>query len=144
MSVFKLPKRLCIELNMMLAKFWWGNNQKTNCVHWCSWEKMRDQKDRGGLGFRDFDCFNLALLAKQGWRLIQNPRSMVAMIFREKYFRSSSFLEAKLGHCPSLIWRSIWNATELLRKGLRWRVGNEKNIKIWGQKWIPSSSTLSI
>ncbi|KAF5452148.1 hypothetical protein F2P56_027178 [Juglans regia] len=53
MSVFKLPKRLCNELNMMLAKFWWGNSQKTNCVHWCSWEKMGDQKDRGGLGFRD-------------------------------------------------------------------------------------------
>lgn len=86
----------------------------------------------------------MALLAKQGWRFIQNPSSLVAKIFREKYFRSSSFLEAKLGHCPSLIWRSVWKAADLLRKGLRWRVGDGKNIKIWGQRWVPIPSTFCI
>lgn len=40
MSVFKLPKKLCKEINVMLSKFWWGNQQKTNGIQWRSWEKM--------------------------------------------------------------------------------------------------------
>jgi hypothetical protein len=35
-------------------------------------------KDSGGLGFQDLENFNEALLTKQGWRLVQNPTSLVA------------------------------------------------------------------
>lgn len=64
---------------------------------------MRKPKGKGGLGFRDLKCFNMALLAKQGWIIIQNSKSMVTKIFKEKYFRSTSLLEAKLGHKPFFI-----------------------------------------
>lgn len=32
----------------------------------------------GGLGFRRVHEFNLALLAKQGWRLLTDPSSLVS------------------------------------------------------------------
>jgi len=41
---------------------------------------MGRSKAAGGLGFRDLVLFNQALLAKQGWRLIQNPSSLSAQI----------------------------------------------------------------
>lgn len=58
-------------------------------------------KNKGGLGFRDLECFNEALLAKEAWRFLCNPSSMVARIMKEKYFRSLKLLDAKLGHGPS-------------------------------------------
>lgn len=51
---------------------------------------MGKSKENCGLGFRDLASFNLALLAKQAWRLLQNPYSKVAKIYREKYFRNST------------------------------------------------------
>jgi hypothetical protein len=107
MSVFKIPKTLCNEINSMMARFWWGHKENDKKVAWMSWKKMGKAKKIGGLGFRDLQCFNTALLAKQGWRLIQNPDSLVAMVLKEKYFPNGSFLDSQLSKRPSYVWRSI-------------------------------------
>lgn len=54
-------------------------------------------KGKGGLGFRDLESFNLALLVKQGWRFLKSLESLAAVVFKEKYFRHSNLMEAKLG-----------------------------------------------
>ena len=81
MSMFLLPKTLCKDNNAMMSKFWWGHKGNDKRIAWMSWSKMGKGKERGGLGFRDLESFNLALLAKQEWRLLQNPDSLVAKIF---------------------------------------------------------------
>jgi hypothetical protein len=41
-------------------------------------------------------AFNEALLAKQGWRLLINPQSLVARILKAKYYPNKDFLKEKL------------------------------------------------
>jgi hypothetical protein len=118
MSVFQLPKTLCKDINSLMSKFWWGSKLEDNKAVWMSWSKMGRTKERGGLGFRDLEWFNLALLAKQGWRIIQNPDSLASKILKKKYFPQSSFLNSQLGCQPLYIWRSFWNARNLLEEGL--------------------------
>jgi hypothetical protein len=74
------------------------------------------------------------MLAKQGWRLIHNPESLVALILKEKYYPTVGFQNAQLGSNPSFAWRSIVNAKDVLEWGLMWRVGNGEDIQIWGDK----------
>jgi len=76
-------------------------------------KKMRRSKSIGGLGFRDLIMFNKALLAKQGWRLIQNPDSLIAQVPRAKYFPRDSFLSSVVGTRPSFVWRSLLFAIDL-------------------------------
>jgi hypothetical protein len=72
-------------------------------------------KKERGLGFRDFHCFNKALLAKQIWRLWKNPNSLIAEIIKAKYHPNESVLEANLGKKPSFAWRSIVIPEEFIR-----------------------------
>jgi hypothetical protein len=137
MSVFQLSKKLYQDITSMMSRFWWGHKDKKWYMAWMSWKKMGKGKEEGGLGFQDLELFNLALLAKQGWRLIQNPKSLVARIMKAKYYPDTNFLEAEIGRNPSYAWRSIWNSKKLLKEGLIWRVGNGENIKIWEHPWIP-------
>jgi hypothetical protein len=79
---------------------------------------MGISKDQGGLGFRDLIMFNKALLAKQMWRMMQNPESLVGLIMKAKYFTNNSLLEAKLGPRPSMARRSLLASKELIQNGV--------------------------
>ena len=126
MSCFKLPDSLFKELNSMMSNFWWEQKEKERKMAWTSWEKLCTPKKEGGMSFRDLRAFNLALLAKQGWRIQQNPGFMVHRVFKAKYFGGSSFKDAQLGSRPSYMWRSIMAAKENVEKGFRWVIGNGK------------------
>ena len=75
--------------------------------------------------------FNKALLAKQGWHLQMGGDSPVYKVLKAKYFPTTDFIRASMGHNPSYTWRSLISAQNLIIEGMRWRVGNGENIKVW-------------
>ncbi|KAL5539671.1 hypothetical protein UlMin_043672 [Ulmus minor] len=107
MSCFKLPKKLIKDIYRLISRFWWGSSASHKKLHWAKWDALCQSKEKGGLGFRDLEGFNKALLAKQGWRLIRSPDSLVGKVLKACYYPNCSFLEAKLGSSPSFSWRTI-------------------------------------
>jgi hypothetical protein len=51
-------------------------------------------KSHGGIGFRDVKNFNMAMLGKQGWRLMTKPDSLCARVLKGKYFPQGEFMNA--------------------------------------------------
>ncbi|XP_062007430.1 uncharacterized protein LOC133724663 [Rosa rugosa] len=78
MSVFQLTKNFCDDLEQMCARFWWGSTLDKKKIHWKTWKALCNPKEEGGLGFRSLSNFNSAMLAKQAWRVINNPSSLIA------------------------------------------------------------------
>ncbi|KAA3482721.1 reverse transcriptase [Gossypium australe] len=118
MSCFLFPKALCERIESKLVRFWWQKGPGKRGIHWCQWRFLCRPKEEGGLGFRRMAHFNISLLAKQGWRLLNYPNSLVAQVFKAKYFPENNFLNSSLGSSCSYIWRSIWATKDTLEKGL--------------------------
>ena len=89
MSSFLLPLEICENLASAIAQFSWSSNPPKRGIHWAKWENMCAPREEGGVGFRTIHEFNLALLAKQLWRLVQYPDSLVARVLKGKYYRLS-------------------------------------------------------
>uniref|UniRef100_A0A2N9EC60 Reverse transcriptase domain-containing protein n=1 Tax=Fagus sylvatica TaxID=28930 RepID=A0A2N9EC60_FAGSY len=137
MSCFSLPKSFCKDVDALVANFWWGQSKEGNKIHWANWKKMCMPKEKGGMGFRDLYSFNQAMLAKQGWRFLQDQHSLVYRVYKAKYFPKCSLMEANLGTNPSFIWRSLLKGRDTLVKGIKWKVGDGRSINVWRDKWLP-------
>jgi hypothetical protein len=135
MSCFDLIKTLCEQMGMMICRWWWAQNDKENKMHWLSWEQLIKPKEEGGLGFRDLYGFNIAMLARQGWRMLMNPESLCARVLKARYFPNSSILEATPNRGISYSW-SIPKGVRLLKEGLIWRIGDGSSVNIWTDQWI--------
>lgn len=118
-----------------MADFWWRNSRDSKALHRKVWDQLSKPKKEGGLGFKDIEAFNLALLGKQLWRMATTDNLMVK-VFKGRYFVKSDPLTVKLGSNPSYAWKSIHAAQELIRRGARKTIGNGRNSLVWKDLWI--------
>uniref|UniRef100_A0A2N9F767 RNase H type-1 domain-containing protein n=1 Tax=Fagus sylvatica TaxID=28930 RepID=A0A2N9F767_FAGSY len=137
MSCFRLPAQLCSEIEVLIRKFWWGANGDKGKMHWIKWRNMCQSKSQGGLGFRELEKFNKALLGKQVWRLLHNTKSLFYKVFKAKFFPSGTIMEAQQTTRGSYAWKSILGARDLIKNGTIWRVGDGSHINIWTDNWLP-------
>jgi hypothetical protein len=130
MGCFDITKTLCDQISAMVCRYWWNQQEGKHKIHWLSWETMIKPKKEGGLGFRDIHAFNIAMMSKQAWRLLQKPDSLCSRVLQAKYYPGCTCLEAQARPGISYSWRSILGGVELLKKGLIWRVGDGENLNI--------------
>ncbi|XP_057997941.1 uncharacterized protein LOC110671428 [Hevea brasiliensis] len=138
MSCFKLPTGIIGDLEKLAAKFWWRKSFDSVNIHWLSWKRLSCSKSLGGLGFKELNLFNVALLAKQAWRVIKTPEALRVKVLKGVYFPSSYFLRAGKRNNPSWDWKSLLEGREALSKELRWNVVGPSFLDAWNEPWIPS------
>ena len=121
-----------------------GDKGKKKRIHWKQWEELCCFKLDGGLGFKDLESFNLAMLAKQWWRLIQNDSSLSYKVSKARYFPRLN--PNKASKCPnaSYLWKSLLEGRKMIKESSIWRVGDGKQIDVWKNKWLKKSPSFKV
>lgn len=127
MSLFQLPKKLRNNIGFAMSKFQWSFGKNDKRIHQKKWEKMRIQKSKGGMSFRNLTAFNQALLTKQIWRILFTPNSLDSTTLR-----------------PFFMQLSLVSSIPLVKEGLYWSIGNGYHTNIWGDKWISRPTSFKV
>ena len=92
-SCFKVPEYVCTKMDSIVRAFWWGHEPGERKLHMLNWDKICHPRRYGGLGFKKFHPMNQAMLAKQYWRIVQHPNSLLARTYKAKYHPTCSIQE---------------------------------------------------
>lgn len=138
MSCYLIPLDIGNKISVAVARFWWSTGNNNHSMHWVALDKICVPAEEGGLGFRDFRDFNLALLAKQVWRLLTYPHSLIARFLKGRYYRHSNPLVTRKANSPSFGWNSLMASKPILVDGIKRTIGTGVETKVWEDAWIPA------
>lgn len=107
-----------------------------------SWDKILRPKCEGGLGIRKTQDVNAALLVKLGWKIIKEPDNLWTKVVSAKYLTKEDFLDVKKSATASRIWKYVLVHRYLLKRGIRWCLGNGNKIRFWYDNWMEDSPSI--
>ncbi|XP_026451554.1 uncharacterized protein LOC113351853 [Papaver somniferum] len=140
MDCFKLPKQTRKDLNKLQRDFFWGKSLKNPKGYYPKvWTAVCKPKDMGGLGFKNMELFNSAMITKIGWRLERDKDSLWYQLMDAKHLigRNVLNMDTKSKDDDSWIWKDILEGINNIQQYSSWRIGNEKKIRFWEDIWIP-------
>jgi hypothetical protein len=139
MSTCKFPKKLCNDLNGVIQKFWWNPRKEgSRSFTPLAWNELCKPLSAGGLGFRSFESFNEAMIAKLAWWVLSGRDSFCVKILKAKYRVNSNWLHANPSNSVSFSWKGIEGVKFTLVKGACRLGGSGVSILVWNDPWIPS------
>jgi hypothetical protein len=93
------------------------------------------------MSFQDIELFNLAMLARQAWRIL-HQEALSSRVLKAIYFHNTDFLQATMGSSPYHVWRAIVEGKEVMKQGLVRRIGTWENTDPWNDNWLPRDCML--
>ncbi|KAM5573208.1 hypothetical protein ABKV19_012976, partial [Rosa sericea] len=109
MQSVRLPMSICNTLDRLNMNFLWGHTEEQKKIHLVKWDTVCKPKCYGGLGLKKTCMMNQALLAKTGWRLLQQEQGLGAQALNKKYLKDDCIMQKLSSPFPSSssTWKGI-------------------------------------
>ncbi|GJV42591.1 RNA-directed DNA polymerase, eukaryota [Tanacetum coccineum] len=139
MSIYKAPKGVLHEMEMLRNKFFNGADSLENKITWVAWDKVLASKKNGGLGVSSFYALNRALLLKWVWRFLSQDGSLWSQVISAIHGSCLDSHSSKIYSTWGYILREV---QVLASKGFDFlshckiRVGDGSNTRFWLDTWI--------
>ncbi|KAH9725573.1 putative ribonuclease H protein [Citrus sinensis] len=137
MQTTMLPASVRHRIDKSCRRFIWDGRSKSPKMCMVGWDKICLPKSSGGLGFKNLEVMNHALLMKISWGIISNSDKLWVRVLCSKYGLDPCNLPSSLPDKQgSRIWSAIrktWNAT---MHGARWAVCDGARIRFWLDCWV--------
>ncbi|KAL7211807.1 hypothetical protein ACSBR2_014628 [Camellia fascicularis] len=119
----------------LIGIFYGGILKLRKKVHLVNWDNVCKSKAEGGLGLRKARDQNTTLLIKLGWKILSDKDKLWCKVLHSKYLKHHNIYTWPMKKNSSHCWRSICKHRDVLRKGVKWIVGNGKDISFWTDWW---------
>ncbi|XP_057250731.1 uncharacterized protein LOC130591430 [Beta vulgaris subsp. vulgaris] len=136
MQNFYLLKPILSSLDKSYRNFFWNKDNLNKTANLIGWDKICLPKQYGGLGIRKVDVNNVALQMKLLWKLIKLKDNLWVNLVKKKYIKFQDILTHKVSSVASWQWKKLMSIWPLFKKGLRWQVGNGRDISFWDDNWV--------
>ncbi|GAU19703.1 hypothetical protein TSUD_78280 [Trifolium subterraneum] len=143
-SFFKAPRCVIKDIEKIQRTFLWGGSLDEKKINWVKWDHVCLPKKNGGLGVKNLELFNIALLSKWRWRFLNHDNAIWNDLLRHRYGHLPSSLLGKhdliSGGISSLWWRDVISSGNIcnvdwFKSNIGCRVGNGNDIEFWHFKW---------
>ncbi|GKU93427.1 hypothetical protein SLEP1_g7022 [Rubroshorea leprosula] len=121
-SVYKAPKQVPNLLTKLQCNFLWGRGEGGRNIAWIKWDVICKYREEGGLGVRNVESFNKALLGKWKWRVLREKEVLWRRVIYELYGIDGG---RGWGGCVqnekgSVWWKELWKLESELVSPNRW------------------------
>jgi hypothetical protein len=140
MSNIIFSKKFHAKITFVIRNFWWtGVNSDPEHKPLCldAWKNICAPVKDGGLGIRNLNAVNHALILTSIWRIAENPYNQHYQILKSKYFNDTSIWRAKPNIPKSAFWTSAIKILPLLHQNSSYQI-SQGNISIWSTPWCSS------
>lgn len=102
------PKGICDNMDQCNRKFLWSSDTSKKKIHLTCRKKVTKSKEVGGVAIREAKLINESLLAKIGWKIMQQGNSSIwSTIFQNKYSKKKHILHYECKAYDSPVWKGI-------------------------------------
>ncbi|XP_056691774.1 uncharacterized protein [Spinacia oleracea] len=139
LAVFLIPKNITKQIDAILMHYWWKGVPNEKGICWVRRTKLEIPKGMGGIGLRNVESFNNALLVKQAFRIHNNPSLLLSKVMTSAYKRSpvEAAMTNNIHQKSSWGYRGLCMCVQKAKKGIGMTV-IRGNTPINQDNWLPS------
>lgn len=90
-SMFFIPKRVIDQVIALCRNYLWSGNVNSAKAPPISWDMVCRPKAEGGLGFKESNAWNIALLGKYIWSIAQKEDNLWVRWVNHVYLRNNEW-----------------------------------------------------
>ncbi|KAE8655884.1 hypothetical protein F3Y22_tig00117016pilonHSYRG00344 [Hibiscus syriacus] len=143
MQSYRLPSRICNDIEKTIRRFIWGNSLQTHGIPLVNWNTLTQPKSHGGLGVKDLGNHNIAFLMKICYSLVNSTRYFWIRLLRHKYKKTEASPTSIHRSSASHLWRALTKILPAFSSFLSWSIADGSSVHFWYDKWIPGLPSLS-
>ena len=143
-GIFLFPKKVIKEVEQLIRRFLWSGLDLNSSGAKVAWVDIATPKEEGGLGIRQLEDINLAMMTCHIGNLCM-PRSTSMWVnwVRVYLIREHSFWDLPIPSNCSWTWRKLLGMRDRIRPFIYHNIGDGTDTMLWFDNWLPMGPILS-
>lgn len=143
MSIFPWPKESISKLEGLLRAFFWqGKNKVKGGQCLVAWDRVKQPRRNGGLGVRDLQAHNQAMMCKFVAKVIQTTDIPCFQWFALQYCKDS--LPHGVSSRDTALWKGFKACIPLVISASRCSVGGGALVSFWQDQWLEAGRLMHV